>query len=179
MTAEDRNEFAKIMLVLGETYNEQVSELRAEGYWLALSEMSIDDFKRAAHHCMKTSKFFPRLVELIEALSGTLDAQEESAWLAYKDAARRIGSYQSPELPTVLAETIVAVFGSWEGACTAEFSPEMWSAKRKEFSRVFRVMLGRQTESAPATLRLIGFCERENAAKVIESSTAMERFGES
>jgi hypothetical protein len=96
------------------------------------------------------------------ATGGGTDAElvTEAAWQAYRDLAVREGGYASPTVSNpALAETILAVFGSWELACWTELTPEMWAAKRKEFGRVYRLMAERG-ETAPQ--RLVGYCERTN-----------------
>jgi hypothetical protein len=102
-------------------------------------------------------------VELRTLAVGDDADHAEEAWQTYKAMALRIGGYQSPTFAdAALAETLVAIFGSWEAACWVDLSPEMWVAKRKEFDRVYRVLRQRGLVGPKA---LPGFCERENALK--------------
>lgn len=144
MTATDAKAFSAAMGALGEAYGESISELRALTYFDALSDLAIEDVLIAVRSLVRTSQFFPRPIAIREAVHGRPDDLTETAWLAWRHAARRIGGSASIVVADpVLAATLLAIFGSWPKACYADFSPEMWAAKRKEFDRVYHVFAGR------------------------------------
>lgn len=147
-----------MLALLSQTFNESISEMRAEAYWIALDDCELSEIQHAALHAMRTLKFFPKPAELRELVDGSREDDAERAWQEYKTQARRVGGYGSPQLDAALAETIVLVFGSWEGACWSDYSPEMWAAKRKEFGRTYRILRQRGIKG-PA--QLPGFFERE------------------
>lgn len=158
MTDDERPQFAKILAMLSQTFNESVPEMRAEAYWIALRDCDIASLRKSALHAMQSLKFFPKPAELRELLDGSREDDAEKAWQEYKSTARRVGGYNSPQLDAALAETLVVVFGSWGAACWADYSPEMWASKRKEFCRTYRIL--RQRGVTGAT-QLAGFFERE------------------
>jgi hypothetical protein len=81
--------------------------------------------------------------------------------MALRYAMRSVGSYASVLIADpALAGAIVAVFDSWPAACQLELSPEMWIAKRKEFGRVYQVLVDRGLVGARY---LPGICEQQNA----------------
>jgi hypothetical protein len=146
------------MALLSQAFNESLSELRLEAYWIALNDCDIAALEMAAHNAMRTAKFFPRPAELRERFEGTGEDDAEKAWQLYKAEARRVGGYASPKLEAALAETLVLVFGSWESACWSDFSPEMWASKRKEFGRTYRILRQR---GLSGEAQLTGFFDRE------------------
>ncbi len=158
MTNDERPAFGKLLVMLSQMYNETISEMRAEAYWIALRDCDLNDLQQATMKAMQSLKFFPKPAELRELLSGAGEDDAEKAWQLYKAEARRVGGYASPTLDAALAETLVLVFGSWQGACWADYSPEMWASKRKEFGRTYRVLRQRGLKGSA---QLAGFFERE------------------
>ncbi len=114
----------------------------------------------------------PKPVELRELALGATDDAAERAWLTYKRLAREVGGYQSPQFDDdVLADTILAVFGSWEHACWQDLTPEMWASKRKEFGRVYRACALGEAHGANT---LPGFCDRENSLRGLVDQERLE-----
>lgn len=162
MTDRERPEFAKALAVLSQAHNESVNELRAEAYWLALNDIPLVDFQRACFRAMRELRFFPKPVELRDLVFGSVQDAIESAWTSWRNAARRLGGTTSVAFSdAALAETLKQIFGGWPEACACELSPEMWSAKRKEFERVYRLM---REKSWSAPHMLAGSHERNNAS---------------
>lgn len=162
MTDADRPQFARVLAVLSQAFNESVSEQRAEAYWIALRDLDLDLFEAAAFEAMKTLEWFPKPVQLRELLDGAREDDIEHAWLEYKTLARRFGGYASPEMDAALLEALTLVFGSWQAACWSDFSDEMWASKRKEFGRTYRVLRNRGLRG---TVRAVGFIEQDHRDK--------------
>jgi hypothetical protein len=66
MTDDDRPIFAHWLALLSEAFNEPVSEARAAAYWLAFESLSVDVFVHGVREAIRSSRFFPRPVELVE-----------------------------------------------------------------------------------------------------------------
>lgn len=77
MNNNDKAKFTKAMLALGETFNVQVSKIKIEIYFSALSEYPIDRVDWAISEVIKKLKFFPRPAEIIEFLADRLMSPEE------------------------------------------------------------------------------------------------------
>jgi hypothetical protein len=162
MTEQDRAAFAAVLGALGEAFNEPISKLRAAIYFDGLSDLSIEEVRQAAHDTVRSLKFFPKVSELREAVFGNPADVTETAWLAWKRTARRVGAGASVQFSDpALADALVAIFGGWPEACLTEFSSEMWAAKRKEFERVYRVLSSR---NLTGSRYLIGTHEKDNGA---------------
>lgn len=160
MTRADVPAFATGMAALGEAFGESVSELRALTYFDALSDLAIEDVLAAMRGLVRSSQFFPRPVAIREAVHGNPADLTETAWLVWRRAAQDLGAYASIVLADpALAHTLLAMFGSWANACSAEFSDEMWTAKRKEFDRVYHVFAHR---ALTGSRYLTGILEEKN-----------------
>lgn len=59
MRADDKAEFAKVVLAFAELKGKQLSLPAVELYWFAMQDWDIEDFKMAAGHLLKTSEFMP------------------------------------------------------------------------------------------------------------------------
>ena len=163
MTPQESAEFLPRLVALAELYHAPMSESTQSLYFSALEDLPLDDVIRAMNAALKACEFMPRPAKLRELCAGSFEDRAELAWLEYKDLARSIGAYGSPIMDALLADTLIAVFGSWEHACWDELSPEMWAAKRKEFGRVYHAPSTRRTSADRE--KLTGFCERENQKK--------------
>lgn len=118
MTPHDRDAFGDLLLGLGETYGEPVSEARMEIYFRALADLPLDAIRAAANVHVRTSKFFPRPAELREALVGSAEDQAELAWAHVLGEVRRVGAYGVPTWPdAATARAAAELFGGWAALC--------------------------------------------------------------
>ena len=118
MTDADRSVFAGALHMLAETFNESISDLRAEGYFQALIDLPLEVVKVAIFAAMRDRTFFPRPVELRKLVEGDPEAQADAAWSALMREIHRAGYIGTPtfEDPQVL-RAIVDVWGSWSRLC--------------------------------------------------------------
>jgi hypothetical protein len=166
MDDSDRPRFARALLVLATAFDVDMGEPRMAGYWLGLSDLTIEQVEQACAMALKGAKFFPRPVELREFICGNVADAATRAWLAWRLAAHRLGGGASVIVKdAVLADTLVAVFGGWPEACALELSREMWASKQKEFDRVFAVMAQR---GVVGVRYLVGYHEQNNQERVDE-----------
>lgn len=119
MTVDDREGFATLMLGLGETYGEPVSDARMEIYFGALADQDLETLRRAATLHVRTQKFFPRPAELREAINGSLDDRAELAWMALLREVRRAGYTGAPEWhgDAALERAAMELYGGWQRLC--------------------------------------------------------------
>lgn len=113
MTESDRTEFSKILFGLGEVYGEALSKPRMDAYFAALSDLTIEQFDSAASHLMRSSKFFPRPAEILEAARGNIEDQANRAWSTFLDAAADAGYASVRFYDPATAYAVDAVFGGW------------------------------------------------------------------
>lgn len=163
MTNKESPEFLRRLKALAELFDAKFSEAKATLYFEALKDLPLKAVIRALNQAVKACTFMPRPAELRNFALGDSEDRAESAWILFREAMKRAGSYASLAITdAALAETIVAMFGSWPQACSQEFSPEMWSSKRKEFARVYHVMCQRNLSGSRY---LTGISEQQNAGK--------------
>lgn len=118
MTEDDRAEFARALFVLGETFHEPISDLRAEGYFDAMSDFTLEAAEAAIRAALKTCRFFPRPVELREMVQGDPESNADSAWAEVIRMVQHVGYTRHPifaDSRTMLA--VQAVWGSWVRLC--------------------------------------------------------------
>jgi hypothetical protein len=120
----DRIVFAKALFVLGETFNEPVSETRAEAYFTALADLPIGDVITATRRVVAEGRFFPRPVELREMVEGRLDDRAELAWSTVLRLVRRYGypgidgRGGAPEFPDEASKrAALELYGGWVALC--------------------------------------------------------------
>jgi hypothetical protein len=163
MTESEKPKFFRVMLALAETWKEPMSDLRLEGYWMGLCDLTIADLEAAALKAIRGCTYFPRPAELREMVHGNPERNVELAWMTWKNAARRFGGGASIVIEdAALADTLTQMFGGWPEACAKELSPEMWASVRKEFDRVYGTMLER---GARGMRYLVGSHERNNSSR--------------
>lgn len=171
MTAADRMNFAHAYGVMAEMFNEPVSTTKMEGYFAALSDLPYDDVSRAIRVVMQEARFFPRPVELREAVRGNPDQRAEQRWGLVLEAVRRVGYVGHPQFedPLVL-QAIERLWGSWNEMCRTLPSggPELvgWI---KQFRMVYATLATRHQQDLkqpmlPAATREV-FHRLEDIAK--------------
>lgn len=117
MTDLDRETFARALFVMGEAFNEPVSETRAEAYFDALREFTLAHVTGACALAVRTLKFFPKPVELRELVEGDSAAAADAAWGAVLREIRRVGYLGTPNLEDRALRAVRELWGSWQRLC--------------------------------------------------------------
>lgn len=144
MTPTDYQPLLERLIGLSEVFRVPLSPAAQALYVEALQDLALPPVLAALGTLVRTARWFPKPAEIRQLVEGDVEARVEQAWLTWRTAARRLGSYRTVVTDDpVLAETLTAVFGGWVQACGAEYSPEMWASKRKEFGRVYQVLAAR------------------------------------
>ena len=81
MTPADAGPFAALLTELGEVYAEDVSPIRARLYFEALDAVALAQVRRACGRLVKTSRFFPRPADILEAVHALAERPREMAAL--------------------------------------------------------------------------------------------------
>jgi len=163
MTPNQSGEFVRRLNALGELFDAQLSPTKQALYFEALRDLEFQEVARALNVATKACTFMPKPAELRAFAIGTPEDQAERAWLSLRAAMSQIGSYRSLVThDAALGETVTAMFGSWPAACAADFTPEMWSAKRKEFGRIYHAIRAR---AYPGGRYLPGLVEQRNGGR--------------
>ncbi len=91
--ATDRERFSVVLATLGEVYGKEITEVMAEAYWRALRDCPLEAIEAAAIAHIRESRWFPKPVELLEAVEDFLRERVSSQQRA------RLKLTQSTELP--------------------------------------------------------------------------------
>lgn len=113
----DRLRFAEALFVLGDVFNEPVTDARAEAYFDALKGYDTARVLATLKAAISTSKFFPRPADLREMLDGDAGMAADAAWAAVQREIRRVGYLGSPSLDERALEAVKSVFGGWARMC--------------------------------------------------------------
>lgn len=145
MKGSDAVRFARVMAALGEVFDTPVSEVRVESYFRALGDLPIAAVEQAAARVIQEGRYFPRPVELREAIGATGEAQAERAWAALLRAVRsRHGYWSNVRFEPVLIAAVQRVWGTWPAASEALNGPvddPVFLGQRKLFLAQYRLLL--------------------------------------
>lgn len=148
MTDRDRKEFSKILIALGEMFDQAVSESRLEGYFETLQDYSLDEVRAAAARLRSSERFFPKPVDFIDALRGSPNDRSELTWNLLLKCIAKGGSWTSfVTNDGALAATLTDLWGTWDELCRVvgrEDSVEMLAHWRNRFGLVYRMQLKRE-----------------------------------
>lgn len=118
MTDVDRVVFAEAMMILGETFNEPVSEVRIESYFSALSDLPMPALGLAVRSAVRTLKWFPKPVELREMVLGAAGDNADAAWAEVMTQIRRVGYIGTPTFTDPnTGRAVDEIWGSWRRLC--------------------------------------------------------------
>lgn len=163
MTTQDLAAFSARLVELAELFDAKLSQGKQALYFEALKDLERAAVFAALTEAARRCTFMPKPAELRAFAVGDGEDATERAWMACRTAMRVVGSYASLVVADpALGEAIVTLFGSWPAACSADLSPEMWASKRKEFGRVYRVLVHR---GLVGSRYLPGICEAQNSGR--------------
>lgn len=152
MNEQDRPAFARLMYALGDTFNEPVTDIRAEAYFDGLSDLPTEDVMAAGRRAIAECRFFPRPVELREMVTGSDDDQAEDAWNTMRQLIRRYGYLgtdgrgAAPKFPDEATKrAALELYGGWVALCSSLpcDGPEFLGA-RKAFIASYKAYANRE-----------------------------------
>lgn len=180
MTEMDRQPFGEMLFALGEAYGESISAARMEIYFRALDDLSLEEIRRAANVHARASKFFPKPVELREAIEGKAEDQAEIAWQAVQKLVKRYGYWHDidalpipwPNYQTKRAA--LELYGGWRALCEnlPASGPEMLGTA-KLFKATFTAF-SRQDARESAALQP---SKAEARAKLVDLKAELDKRG--
>jgi hypothetical protein len=108
----DKAEFAKVVIGFAELKGKVLSRPAIELYWLAMQDWSIEDFKAAAAHLLRTCTFMPEPKNFEDLRKAGRDTAGE-AWIAARRYLRwGLHSHTLDEsCPPLIARAVHAIGG--------------------------------------------------------------------
>lgn len=117
----DRAAFADLIFAVGEFYAESLSVTRVEMYYSALADLDLADIRAALNVHLQTSRFFPKPVEIREAINGSAEDRAEVAWNAVQKLVRSHGWIKSPQPEAwpdeATRRAAMDLYGGWVALC--------------------------------------------------------------
>ncbi len=164
MTKDDMKEFTGILDFMAEGLGVDMTEVKYRFYFAALSDLTIEEIKKAANHIARTATFFPKPVDFRNAINGNQDEAAISAWEKVLKAKSKAGQYQSVKFDDPVIHTTIKLMGGWGAVCRLEgHDDEKW--QRIDFEKTYKAMQGLNKDH-PAYLP--GMAEVGNEARGIE-----------
>lgn len=123
MTDDDRERFARVILMIAETYKDSFSTPRHELYFQSLRRFEIDDIERALPIMIAdpVRKFSPRPSDFVETIEGTPTDRALRSVTRVEVAAAAVGPYHSvtfgSDLEGRLIHALIEHLGGWVAVC--------------------------------------------------------------
>mgnify|MGYP001561107232 CR=1 FL=1 len=173
---EDVEAFVVEIGKTAELFAEKISEGRALLYFEALADLPLETVLAGLRAARRICTFFPKPVEIREAIEGSADDAAALAWALFDEATVDIGQYATAEFADgAIGRTLLRMFGGWpEAVDGARLSsgPE-WIARRKEFMALYRIERARGGRSPV----LSGLHESGNRARGFVAIAGEQRDG--
>lgn len=168
MRNEDKPQFAKLMVALGEYYSKEVSDGLIGIYWSGLQHFDLPAVREAMNRHMQNAdsgQFMPKIADISKMLSGTTQDRALQAWSKVDRAVRAVGNYRSVVFDDPLVHRVIQEMGGWVKLGTK--TEDEWPFVAKEFENRYRGYSARsETPEYPPVL--IGISEAQNSQKGFE-----------
>ena len=96
---------------LAEVLGGEMSVLKHQVYGEALKPFTDEQVKTAVNAAVRTLKFFPKPVELLELIGGNKEEKAVVAWTTLMNTIKTVGAYQSVVFEDPKISHIVESFG--------------------------------------------------------------------
>lgn len=141
---------AAAVTMLSETFRQPLSDAAAQGYLLALEDLTVDEVGMVCKRALRESKFMPSPAELLAFAGKTgakvMEARIADAWDAVRGAMDKHDYTTSVDFGP-LVNAVVRSTGGWVELCAKSIPDLVWV--RKEFARLYEAFAEKDT----ATLR--------------------------
>jgi len=170
---KNKTKFREYMATLGEIHDKTISTMMLELYWKLLAKFSDAECERAFKSLIISARFFPKPVDILEAIQGKQESRATEAWLEVLGSVKRIGNYQSVRFADTAIHSAIEAMGGWPMVCQMQSAEEKW--KQKEFEKLYSVISARPSNNHPKYLP--GTCELDNRAKGYDIQQEIVRIG--
>jgi hypothetical protein len=162
MNQSDYLEFAQYLTGAAEALDAQLSEVRLRTYFQALIDLSIGDVKSGITYLVRYSRFFPKPVEIREAVFGKAEDRAIVAIDKILYAMRFVGAYVTVCFDDPLIHLIIENHRGWVELCGSE---QEWRWLKKELLMEYQAYANRSVPLTAILPALPGIHEIANAGK--------------
>jgi hypothetical protein len=165
MSNKPREEqIAECVTILAEAFRQRVSEMTFRTYDIGLSDLDINDVKRAVVKAIRECKFMPTVRELRElcGVSETsIDRKDRPllAWAAVRYAMSKVGAYDTTTFTDPVVNATIRQLGDWPKLCETRSADLHWL--EKSFCKTYTALYGAKL-SEEQTRPLPGLTEIDN-----------------
>jgi len=143
---------------LAEIHNKKLSEMITTVYLNIFEKYEYKQLESAFDSLLKTAKFFPKPVEIIEAIVGGKEDRSLTAWSKVISAVKKYGSYTSIDFSDPLIVRAITLIGGWSLICGTNSSEMVWT--QKEFERIYKNLIASRFSGKDTVV--IGHIEASN-----------------
>ena len=162
MTENDRKELAKILSFIAEGLGAEMTKGKHQFYFAALSDLDLEDIKKAANHIARTATFFPKPAEFRKFINGDIETAVIGAWEKVLKAKSRAGQYQSVRFDDPIIHGTIKLMGGWASVCQLEnYTDEKW--QRQDFDKIYKAI---QDQKGGHPEYLLGLAELQADARM-------------
>ncbi len=176
MTPSDHAKFVTVITGMSETFRQKLTPAGIEGFWIGLSDLSIEQVGQAVGKALRSSKWMPTVSEL-QGFAGVKTPEQEAsdAWETLREGISRVGPYESVDFTDRRINAAVRHVGGWERVCSrAGDDFNVWL--KKEFIADFTSIAERGLDYA-AEYPLLGLTAKENGDRWPEFTPPPVLFG--
>jgi len=156
----------KYITVLSEMHNKKPSEALQMIYIKVLQGFEYKQLEAAFDSIVKTAKFFPKPVEIINLITGGQEDRSLTAWYKVSTAIKKHGHYSTIDFGDPLIVRAITLLGGWSQICGTNSDDMVWV--QKEFERVYKNLIASKY-SGKETLT-IGHIEASNRMNGFEDA---------
>lgn len=156
---ENRDSFTQFITAICEMHNREISEFMVRIYWEALKPFTDVECEIAFNEIFVSGRYFPKPVDIIEAIRGSSDVRAIKAWMKVESTVKRIGTYDSVKFEDPAIHSCIEAMGGWVALGQVPEVELKW--KQREFERLYTIMAGRNGNHPEY---LVGRIELENSA---------------
>lgn len=117
----DKNQFAKLIMILAENFGGEPSEALIETWWRMIQKngISADQFRDAAESLIMNRKYktMPTFAEIIESINGTVEDKAQLEASKVLNAVRVIGFYGHPKFDDPVTASLMSTRWRWQSFC--------------------------------------------------------------
>jgi len=163
MNNNDKQEFLKVLIGLGELYAKNISESLIEIYWSSLEKFDFKSVKSAIKTHVNNpdcGQFFPKPADVVRYIEGSTKTQGLQAWTKVRHAVQRIGHSSTVIFDDAIIHAVISDMGGWQELC-GMLEKEV-PFKSAEFEKRYSAYVINPPINYPK--RLIGEHEQRNSA---------------
>ena len=164
----NRAEFGQGLALLTGVVGKPMPDEQIAGWFAMLKDLTAEQFQRGIVETLNTHQFagFPPIgtvrTNALAGTAGTMPPQDRpmAAWLAVRDAIRRVGAYDSPNFADPVINAVIRDLGGWPLICDTPTNKMQWV--EKQFRDAYTTYLGAALKPHQ-TKRLAGITEIDNS----------------